>query len=139
MVGVGLDGPRYEFDHYRPDAYMPPAWYGHLHNNYLQTAAERGLPGLAAFLWLLGAALVGQIRLARRFRASSYAYLAQGAAAATIAFAVAGFFEYNFGDSEVLILWLALLVSGYSVGHEQPAGKTVEVHQPPKAEAVAVA
>lgn len=139
IVGIGPEGPRYEFDKYRPDAYMPPAWYGHLHNNFLQMAAERGLPGLAIFVWLLGAAMVGQVRLARRFAESPYAYLAHGAAAATIALAVAGFFEYNFGDSEVLILWLALLVSGYSIGHQQPAAKPAEPPKTPQREAVAVA
>src|SRR5258706_9366171 len=42
ILGVGPDGVKYEFDRYRPDAYMPPAWYGHLHNDFLQIAAERG-------------------------------------------------------------------------------------------------
>jgi O-antigen ligase len=137
VLGVGPDGVKYEFNNYRPDAYMPPAWYGHLHNDFLQIAAERGLPGLAAFLWLVGAALVAQIRLARGSRGSPFSYLAQGAAAATIALAVAGCFEYNFGDSEVAMLWLALLSCGYALRHEQPAGiQPKEVREP---ETVAVA
>ena len=137
LLGVGPDGVKYEFNRYRPDAYMPPAWYGHLHNDFLQIAAERGLPGLAAFVWLLGAALVGQIRLAKRYKGSPYAHLAQGAAAATIALAVAGCFEYNFGDSEVAMLWLALLACGYALRHEQVAEvRPVEVRE---REAVAVA
>lgn len=131
LLGVGPDGVKYEFDRYRPDAYMPPAWYGHLHNDFLQIAAERGLPGLAAFVWLLGAALIGQIRLARRWKGSPHAYLAQGAAAATIALAVSGCFEYNFGDSEVAMLWLALLACGYALRHEPAADlRPKEVHEP---------
>ncbi len=115
LVGVGPDGVKYEFEHYRPDAYKPPAWYGHLHNNYLEIAAERGLPALAALVWLMAWALLDQHRLARRFAGRAGAYLAHGAAGATLAIIVAGFFEYNFGDSEVAMLWLFLVSHGYAV------------------------
>ncbi len=117
FTGVGPDGAQYEFNRYRPDQYLPPAWYGHLHNNYLQIAAERGLPALAAFLWLMAAALRDQIRLARRAASEAWVYLSRGAAAATIAFLAAGFFEYSFGDSEVVMLWFFLLMHGYVARH----------------------
>src|SRR5262249_50438425 len=111
--------------------------YGHLHNDFLQIAAERGLPGLLAFVWLIGAAIFTQIRLARSHRQSVHAFLAHGAVAATIALAVGGCFEYNFGDSEVAMLWLAPLSCGYALRHEQPAVEAPrEVREP---EAVAVA
>jgi O-antigen ligase len=132
VFGVGPDGVKYEFDRYRPDTYVPPAWYGHLHNNYVQMAAERGLPGLLLFLWLIFAALSDQWRIARQ--AGARAYLARGAVAATIALLVAGFFEYNFGDSEVAMLWLFLLVHGYTEGRQ-----TTPAHEEhPEPEALAV-
>ena len=74
----------------------------HLHNNAVQIAAERGLPALAAWLWLLSAAAVGALR--RQRTADSAAGL--GAIAGLL---VAGLFEYNFGDSEVNMAFLLLL------------------------------
>jgi O-antigen ligase len=80
----------------------------HLHNNFLQIAAERGIPALLAWLAFLGAAAVS---LLRRFRKESgtIRILAAGGLAALAALVTAGFFEYNFGDSEVALLLLLLI------------------------------
>jgi O-antigen ligase len=78
----------------------------HLHNNLLQIAAERGLPALALWLWFI----VAMIRdVWTRFAAGRYRALAAGALAATAALLAAGLFEYNFGDSEVLMLFLIVV------------------------------
>jgi O-antigen ligase len=78
----------------------------HLHNVPLQIAAERGLPALAAWL----AFVVIAIReLWRRFRSTEMPALAAAALAALAAMLAAGFFEYNFGDSEFLMLLLVLI------------------------------
>jgi O-antigen ligase len=53
---------------------------GHLHDSPLQILVERGVLGLAAWLWLFGAF------------------------AAIAGFLVAGLFEHNFGDTEVLLV-----------------------------------
>jgi O-antigen ligase len=76
----------------------------HLHNNVLQIAAERGLPCLAWWLWWMAAAMGDALREARR-----RAWTAVGSFALLVAVMVAGLFEYNFGDSEILML--VLLVS----------------------------
>jgi O-antigen ligase len=78
----------------------------HLHNNPLQIAAERGLPALALWLWFIVA--VGR-DLGRRFARGSQRFLAAGALATLIALLTAGLFEYNFGDSEVLMLFLIII------------------------------
>ena len=77
----------------------------HLHNNLLQIAAERGLPALAIWLWFI-VALVRD--LWKRFSAGQRA-LAASALATVVALLVAGLFEYNFGDSEVLMLFLIIV------------------------------
>jgi O-antigen ligase len=91
----------------------------HLHNNYLQIAAERGLPALAAWLAFLAAA---GIHLLRRFRTGGPAVkpLAAGGLAALALLLVAGLFEYNFGDSEVAQLFLLLLALPFGPEADEP-------------------
>src|SRR5579884_299710 len=58
--GVGPEQIAPQFDHYVPADIprpLPQGWYGHLHNIYLQYAAERGVFGVAAVLWFIGTAL----------------------------------------------------------------------------------
>ena len=78
----------------------------HLHNNPLQIGAERGLPALAIWLWFV-VALVRD--LWARFRSGGERFLSAAALAAVSALLTAGLFEYNFGDSEVLMLFLILV------------------------------
>jgi len=80
----------------------------HLHSNVMQIAAERGIVTLLAWLAFIAAAFVSLLRLARP-RESPVRPLAAGALAALAAFFAAGFFEYNFGDSEVTTLLLVVL------------------------------
>jgi O-antigen ligase len=82
----------------------------HLHNNVMQIAAERGLPGLVFFLWWVGVAFLAALREAQRAAATGRGpgWAAAGALAALAAVFVAGLFEYNLGDSEVLMLVLLL-------------------------------
>ena len=61
LLGLGPEGPKYHFQEYVPPdtwASRPPGFYQHLHNVYLQYGAERGIPALLVFLWLLGQILV---------------------------------------------------------------------------------
>jgi O-antigen ligase len=78
----------------------------HLHNVPMQIAAERGLPALGMWLWFIGAALVGLRPLVDRSRQRVLAATAIGA---IVAMLTAGLFEYNFGDSEFLMLFLIIL------------------------------
>ena len=78
----------------------------HLHNVPLQIAAERGLPALAAWLWFI---VVATVELWRRLRRQASRALAAGGLAAIASMLAAGMFEYNFGDSEFLMLLLVLI------------------------------
>ena len=77
----------------------------HLHNDFLQIAAERGLPALAIWLWFIVALMRD---LWQRFHAGQRE-LAATAMATVVALLTAGLFEYNFGDSEVLMLVLTIV------------------------------
>ena len=79
----------------------------HLHNNVMQIAAERGLPCLAAWLWILGVAFISSVRAFRRNHKDPRGRaLAAGSLGVLIAGFLAGAFEYNFGDSEFQMLFL---------------------------------
>jgi O-antigen ligase len=89
----------------------------HLHNTPLQIVVERGLPGLAAWsaIWVgfFGAAW----RVFRRVPPPDEdgRALVLGSMAAVAAFLVAGLFEYNFGDTEVLLVALAVMALPFVV------------------------
>jgi len=80
----------------------------HLHNNIFQIGAERGIPALLAWLAFLLLAFIDLIKLLKHKRSSIYP-LAAGAVAALAGLFAAGFFEYNFGDSEITTLFLYVL------------------------------
>src|SRR3954467_11086011 len=77
----------------------------HLHNDFIQVAAERGIPALALWLWFVIALFRD---LWKRFHAGQRE-LAATAMATLVALLTAGLFEYNFGDSEVLMLLLTIV------------------------------
>ena len=84
----------------------------------VQIAAERGLPALAVWLWFIVALT---IEVARRFHAGPQRFLAAAALAAIIAMLAAGMFEYNFGDSEFLMMFLILVTLPFAAERPAPA------------------
>ena len=113
------------YPHYRdPGAVTQRA--PHLHNVPLQIAAERGLPALAAWLWFI----VVLVRdLWRKTRTSALRSLPTAALAAVVAMLAAGMFEYNFGDSEFLMIFLLLVTLPYAADHA-PARSPAVRHSP---------
>jgi O-antigen ligase len=92
----------------------PNALQPHLHNNALQIAAERGLPCLAWWLWWVAAAIGDAWRESARGR-SPARWGAAGALAVLCAVMAAGLFEYNFGDSEILMFTLIVTALPYAL------------------------
>lgn len=105
LVGVGPEMVERVYADYRAADAVEPV-NPHLHNVPMQLAAERGLPALAAWLWFCAAATLGLIRL---FRTGRHRALSAAGLAAMAAMATAGLLEYNFGDSEFLMLLLLLI------------------------------
>jgi putative inorganic carbon (hco3(-)) transporter len=91
---------------------LPFGWYGHLHNIYLQYAAERGIPGMLLMMWLIGKVLYDSIRAARRSSGDAR-FVFHATVAIIIAILAEGFFEYNLGDSEILTLFLTITACAY--------------------------
>jgi O-antigen ligase len=114
LTGVGPTrvGPLYkkflkpgETDHLNP----------HLHNVPMQIAAERGLPALAAWIWMVVVLVLDMIP---RLKLPESRFLAAAALACIVAMFAAGMAEYNFGDSEFLMLFLVLMTLPYAARPE---------------------
>lgn len=117
-LGLGPDGPKYHFMEYIPADVprpLPSGFYEHVHNVYLQYAADRGIPTALVFLWILiqipvdfwrGLRTLSPGRANRRF-------LLHGGIAVVLAAMVEGFVEVNLGDSEVLTMFLVVVACGY--------------------------
>jgi O-antigen ligase len=110
MLGLGPGGVKREFASYAlPEAVKKRT--GHLHNTPLQILVERGVLGLAAWLWIWAAFIAKGLGLLRRLpeEAGRERALVVGSLAAIVGFLVAGLSEYNFGDSEVVMVAWALV------------------------------
>ena len=114
LTGVGPDMIKRVYPDYRvPTALMPVA--PHLHNVPMQIAAERGLPALALWLWFV----VSLLRdLVQRLNRTRYRVLVAAAIGSTVAMLTAGLFEYNFGDSEFLMLFLVLITLPFAADRD---------------------
>jgi putative inorganic carbon (hco3(-)) transporter len=109
-----------------------PDWmYQHMHNNPLQIAAETGIPGLLLWLWLMVRLAWDALQTYRCAVSSSFLdrektkreilMVSCGALGAWVALLIAGMFEYNFGDSEVLTLFLFIVSAPYACHAIAPA------------------
>jgi O-antigen ligase len=121
-VGVGPENIPQVYTQYLLPGTTPIAGYhNHLHDNFLQLAAERGLPCLAAWLWFMLA--LGWNILRIRNRLSRWRWVADAAFAAWLAFLAEGFFEYNFGTSPVLMVLLFLMSTPFVADHLESRAK----------------
>jgi O-antigen ligase len=116
--GIGPEEIGRQFDSYVPADVkrpLPTGYYGHLHNIYLQYAAERGIPGMLFMMWFIGLTLWDCFRSIRVApRPSTELFLLHGTVAVTLGILVGGLFEYNLGDSEVLMMFVCVVSLGYA-------------------------
>lgn len=115
LTGVGPDMVGRVYPDYRlPSAVKPTN--PHLHNVPMQIAAERGVPALFAWGWFVVSLTRGLLRIVAGRR---HMALAAGGLGAVTAMLVAGMFEYNFGDSEFLMLFLVLVTLPFAADRER--------------------
>jgi O-antigen ligase len=117
-LGLGPEQPHIQFWKWLPADIHPPfpdGYYGHLHNMYLQYAAERGVPTTLVMLGLLIQIMVNFRRGLRSLPPGrdDRRFLLQGGIAVVLAVLAEGFVEYNLGDSEVLTMFLVVTACGY--------------------------
>ncbi len=117
-LGVGPQRVSRVFYDYHPhpeDRFRDGFFPVHLHNNLLQFAAERGIPCALAWLWLMLKLGADHWRRFRRENPSEPGRViaAIGFSSVVVLF-IAGMFEFNFGDSEVLMIFLFLVSAPYA-------------------------
>jgi O-antigen ligase len=115
VFGLGPEVVGEHFKEYLPADIkqpLPDGFYGHLHNIYVQYAAERGLPALLFLIWMFGIILRDLFRGIGQ--GGDNKFLLDGAIAAILSVLAAGLFEHNLGDSEVLMQFLAAVAMGYA-------------------------
>jgi len=141
LTGVGPNMVPRVYDQYRPE-YAVNQTNPHLHNVPLQIAAERGVPALTVWLGFIAAVARALFRLFRRWSpglatdarqssvpasrpSGSERVLAAAALASLAAMLAAGLFEYNFGDSEFLMLLLVLITLPFAA--ERPVDAAADL------------
>ena len=113
-LGVGPNNIEQEYALYFPPGKSPePGYHAHFHNNFFQFGAERGLPVLAAWVWFMAALGWHFWKLRRRLGARRW--VADGALAGWLALLVEGCFEFNFGTSPVLMLFLFIVSAPFAL------------------------
>lgn len=113
FTGVGPDNVPEVYDLYLPPGKSPIVGYhGHLHDDSIQIAATRGLPSFVVWAWFMLALAWGIVR--RRRKLGQTRWIADAALAGWLAFVIEGIFEYNFGTSPVLMLFLFVMAMPYS-------------------------
>lgn len=117
LTGLGPEMVEERYPIYRSPT-APRYESPHLHNVFLQLAAERGLPGLVAYLLLVALAAGAAWRGYRREggRAGPRPDLWLGCLLALVAFNLAALFEHNWGDTEVQRLVLFVMAIPYCLG-----------------------
>src|SRR5258707_4848036 len=118
VVGVGMDSIKAHwrewglFDNGR----MP---MGHMHSDYLQIALERGVPALIVWLILIGTYARMLWRLRRRVPPENWIErgMVLGALGGLVGFMCSGVVHYNWGDSEVVMIFY--LIMGLSLVAER--------------------
>ncbi len=116
-LGLGPGGVKREYARFAlPEARKQRT--GHVHNTPLQILVERGVLGLAAWIWIWAAFYVEAVRAIRRLPPDDVGArrLVLGSAAAITGFLVNGLSEYNFGDSEVALVAWTLVALPWVVG-----------------------
>jgi O-antigen ligase len=125
ILGVGPGGVKRDYVRYAREEAVKKRT-GHVHNTPLQILVERGVLGLAAWLWLWVAFFAHAIRRLRSLPPDAPAEraLVVGGIAAITGFLIGGLSEYNFGDSEVVMVAWVVMALPWAVGGQAKDSST---------------
>jgi hypothetical protein len=111
IVGTGLDSIGGHWQRWDLEAYRRFPLKSHFHSTPIEFAVECGLPTLAVWLWLMGGYLVFLLRLSTLSRKADWfpQGLASGILGGLVAVLLTSLLQYNFGDSEAMIVFWFLM------------------------------
>jgi hypothetical protein len=111
IVGTGLDSIEGHWQRWDLEAYRRFPLKSHFHSTPIEFAVECGLPTLALWLWLMGGYLVFLLRLSTVSRKAGWfpQGLATGILGGLLAVLLTSLLQYNFGDSEAMIVFWFLM------------------------------
>jgi lipopolysaccharide/colanic/teichoic acid biosynthesis glycosyltransferase/O-antigen ligase len=138
MTGVGPGLVEAKYRDYLSQTDPVPAYYGHLHNNLVQLAAEFGLPVTGAALLFVAALFHDLLKRHRRVIDRGNEFLLCTAVLGLIGFLAAGMFDYTYGHSlGLILLGFVVLMPLIPVSHSgprlmalQPAGGLARLRVP---------
>jgi len=108
LLGVGMDSHKRHWQEWG----FPGDYVTHTHSTPIQIALDRGLPALACYGWLIAAMLIVAWRSYKQAKEESGVFsesLSLGAFGAIIGFLLSSLTNYNFGDSEALMMLLFIV------------------------------
>jgi len=107
ITGLGWEGFRKVYPKYKPAKGRQLVC--HAHNNFIDMAVDSGLLGLGIFIWLLVTIYKVGFHIFKELEDGYFKGIAWGFLGSFTAFLIAGLSQYNFGDSEVVMLFYFLL------------------------------
>ena len=121
-IGVGMDSIKAhwrEWDLFEGGK-LP---MGHMHSDYLQIALERGVPTLIAWLILMGTYAWTIWRTRRRLANENWLGrgIVLGALGGLVGFMTSGLVHYNWGDSEVVMIFYLIMALSLVVTRDSRA------------------
>lgn len=124
LIGVGMDSHKRHWQEWG----FPGEYITHTHSTPIQIAMDRGVPALGCYLWLIAAIGLMAWRGYKRAKQTSDDFcesLTLGTFGALIGFSLSSLANYNFGDSEVLMMLLLVVgsVAFYSQIHPEKEKK----------------
>lgn len=123
-IGVGMDSIKARWREWGlfENGKLP---MGHMHSDYLQIALERGVPALIVWLILLGTYAWALWRMRRRIPPENWIEkgIVLGALGGLLGFMTSGLVHYNWGDSEVVMIFY--LIMGFSLAIHRLKGSQV--------------
>jgi hypothetical protein len=108
VFGVGMDAQKYHWKEWG----FPGDYITHTHSTPIQIAVDRGLPALGCYLWLMAMLFVMTLRGYKKslfVGDNASGGLMLGAVAALTGFSASSLVNYNFGDSEPLLMLLSVV------------------------------
>ena len=127
VFGVGLDSQKYHWKEWG----FPGDYITHTHSTPIQVAVDRGLPALGCYLWLMAMFFVMAWRGYKKSLSAgdnAGSGLMLGTVAALVGFSASSLVNYNFGDSEPLLMLLSVVALSLvaSAGFEPQSAQTAQ-------------